>query len=121
MNQVNGRAPDTSAPQPAGGRGHCENGELMMMLGKKLESRGLDLRLVTCPDDESPESRIEQIVVTNSRSPERGEVRVSDDGCVTWEYSGTLDDAGAGRIADEITNALRASGLPARRRGLAYE
>jgi len=121
MSPVNGRTPDASAPRIPGIRAHCDNGELVRLLGKKVESRGLDCRLVTYPDDESPDSHIEEIVVTNPRSPERGEVRVSDDGSVTWEYSGTLDDASVGRIADEITNALRASGLPVRRRGLICE
>jgi|SRR5450755_3045965 hypothetical protein len=104
--------------QSQGSRAHCDNGELIRMLGKKLESRGLEFRLVTYPDDESQDSHVEQIVVTNPRSPERGEVRVSDDGSVTWEYLGRLDDGGAGGILDEIINALRASGLPLRRRGL---
>jgi hypothetical protein len=107
--------------QGQGSRAHCGNGELIRMLGKRLESRGLEFRLVTYPGDESQDSRAEQIVVTNPRSPERGEVRVSDDGSVTWEYHGTLDDAGACRILDEIINALRASGLPLRRRGLIDE
>jgi len=97
---------------------HRDNGELAQMLGKKLESRGLDVRLATYPDDERQDRHIEQIVVTNPRSPERGEVRVSDDGSVTWEYLGSLDGVGPSRILDEITNALRASGLPVRRRGL---
>jgi hypothetical protein len=116
MSEFNGRPPETSAQENPGRRAHCENGDLMRNLGTKLESRGLDVRLVTYPDDESPDSPIEQIVVTNSRYPELGEVRVSDDGGLTWDYFGTLDEAGVGRIADEITNALRAPGLPVRRR-----
>jgi hypothetical protein len=118
VNQDHDSIPGTLAPQR---QEHCDNGELIQMLGKKLESRGLDFRLVTYPDDESQDSHIEQIVVTNPRSPERGEVRVSDDGSVTWEHLGSLDGAGAGRILDEITNALRATGLPLRRRGLLNE
>jgi hypothetical protein len=118
MSGVNGGTPGKPGPQPWDSGAHCESGEVIRLLGKKVESRGLDFRMVTYPDGESPDSHIDYIVVTNPRSPERGEVRVSDDGSVTWEYSGTLDDAGVGRIADEITNALRASGLPVRRRGL---
>lgn len=114
MSEVNDSTPRVSAPRCGGGRAHCENGELIRMLGKKLESRGLDFRLVTYPGDDSPDSHIEQIVVTNPRAAERGEVRVSDDGTVTWEYSGKLDEDGAGRIMGEIINALRASGMPLR-------
>jgi hypothetical protein len=113
--------PQMPAAQSAGGRAHCDNGELIRMLGKGLEARGLEFRLVTYPDDDSPDSHIEQVIVTNPRIPERGEVRVSDDGTVTWEYPGRLDDVGAGRIMGEIINVLRASGLPLRRAGLILE
>jgi hypothetical protein len=116
VNQDSNGVPGTQAAQRPASQAHCENGDLARMLGKRLESRGLSFRLVTCPDEDSPDSHIEQVIVTNPQSPERGEVRVSDDGNVTWEYSGALDDAGASRIVDEITNALRASGLPFRRR-----
>jgi hypothetical protein len=98
----------------------AENGELLLVLGRRLESRGLDFRLVTYPGDEVPGSRVEQVVVTNPRCLERGEVRVSDDGTVTWEFPGSLDDAGVGRIVGEIAAALRVSGLP-QRRGLFRE
>jgi hypothetical protein len=109
----------TSAPHDQSERTKCVTGRLIRVLGEKLESRGLEFRLVTYLGDESQDRHVEQIVVTNPRSPERGEVRVSDDGSVTWEYLGTLDDGGgAGGILDEIINALRASGLPLRRRGL---
>lgn len=121
MNQDRDSIPGMPGRQRQGSRAPCDNGELIQMLGKKLESRGLEFRLVAYPDDENQDSHIEQIVVTNPRSPERGEVRVSDEGAVTWEYFGTLDSAGAGRIADEITNALRASGLPLRQRDLIHE
>lgn len=117
MNQTDDDGmPGMPAPQRPHGRAHCENGELIRKLGKKLESRGLDFQLVTYPDDSDGEdSQIEQIVVTNSRMPERGEVRVGDDGNVTWEFFRALDEAGVARIADEITNALRAPCLPKRR------
>lgn len=48
---------------------------------------------------------------TNPAARERGEVRVGDDGSVTWEYFGKLDEAGVSKILDEITNALRATGV----------
>jgi hypothetical protein len=94
-----------------------DGSELLRMLGKKAEGRGLDFELLAYPDGESADSRVEQIVVTNERMPERGEVRVSDDGTVTWEFFRALDDAGCARILDEMTNALRAPCLPKRRPG----
>lgn len=107
---------DTPAPHNQDSPARCENGELIRILAKGLESRGLEYRLVTYPDDECQDEHVEEIVVTNPRARERGEIRVGDDGSVTWEYFGKLDQAGAGRLLDEITNALRASGLPVRRR-----
>jgi hypothetical protein len=101
--------------QGSDSRAHCENGELIRMLAKTLESRGLDFRLVAYPDGTREGEHVEEIVVTNPRAPERGEVRVSNVGGVTWEYFGKLDEAGAGKILDEITNALRATGLRLRR------
>lgn len=50
---------------------------------------------------------VEVVVVTNPAALERGEFRVGDDGGVTWEYWGQLDESGAGQILDTITNALR--------------
>jgi hypothetical protein len=78
------------------------------MLVSRLEGRGLDPRLVTYPGDDE---RVEQIVIVNPAARERGEVRVGDDGSVTWEYFGSLDEAGVSKILDEVTNALRAMGV----------
>jgi hypothetical protein len=87
------------------------NGELARMLVDRLERRGLDPRLVVYPGDPGDDERVEQIVIVNSAAPERGEVRVGDDGSVTWEYFGSLDEAGVSKILDEVTNALRATGM----------
>ena len=87
------------------------NGELALMLLTKLESRGLDSRLVTYPGDKHDHEHVEQIVITNPAARERGEVRVGDDGSVTWEYFGKLDETGVTNILDEVTNALRATGV----------
>jgi hypothetical protein len=94
-----------------GGRAHCMNGELARLLVKKLESRGLDSRLVTYPSDADDDEHVEEIVIVNPAARERGEVRVGDDGSVTWEYFGRLDEAGVSCIVDEVTNALRATGV----------
>jgi hypothetical protein len=107
-----GQAGD-SAPGTAGhgGRAHCLNGELARMLASGLEGRGLESRLVSYPGDPGEDERVEQIVIVNPAARERGEVRVGDDGSVTWEYFGSLDEAGASNILDEVTNALRATGV----------
>jgi hypothetical protein len=87
------------------------NGELARMLVTKLESRGLDSRLVTYPGDSDDDEHVEEIVVVNPAARERGEVRVGDDGGVIWEYFGRLNEAGVASIVDEVTNALRAPGV----------
>jgi hypothetical protein len=79
------------------------------MLVSRLKGRGLDPRLVTYPGDD--DERVEQIVIVNPAARERGEVRVGDDGSVVWEYFGSLDEAGVSKILDEVTNALRATGV----------
>lgn len=108
-----GQAGDSaSGPATArSGRPHCLNGELARMLVSSLEDHGLHPRLVTYPGDPGDEERVEQIVIVNSAAPERGEVRIGDDGSVTWEYFGSLDEAGVSMILDEVTSALRATGV----------
>jgi len=84
------------------------------MLVSRLKGRGLDPRLVTYPgdpDDPDEDELVEQIVIVNPAARERGEVRVGDDGSVVWEYFGSLDEAGVSQILDEVTNALRATGV----------
>jgi hypothetical protein len=106
---------DDSASGPAAdqkSRAHCLNGELAGLLVSRLESRGLDTRLVTYPGDADDGEHVEEIVITNAAARERGEVRVGDDGSVTWEYFGKLDQAGVRSIVDEITSALRATAVP---------
>jgi hypothetical protein len=93
---------------------HCENGELLSILAKKLESRGLDYRLVTYPDGTHDDEQIEEIVVTNPQARERGQFRIGDDGGVTWEYFGQLDKSGINKLLDDATNALRATGVRSR-------
>jgi hypothetical protein len=94
-----------------GGRRHFMNGELARVLVTRLESRGLDTRLVTYPLDAGDDEHVEEIVVTNPAAPERGEARVGDDASVTWEYFGRLDEAGVASIVDEVASALRAAGV----------
>jgi hypothetical protein len=119
-NEINlGREPGVSQVNDSGprkvteqnGRAHCMNGELARMLVKKLEIRGLDSRLVTYPSDADDDEHVEEIVITNPAARERGEIRVGDDGSITWEYFGRLDETGVSNIVDDATNALRATGV----------
>jgi hypothetical protein len=66
---------------------------------------------VAYPGDPGDDEHVEEIVITNPAARERGEVRVGDDGSVTWEYFGRLDEAGVASILDDVTNALRATGM----------
>ena len=81
------------------------------MLMNRLGDHGLDSRLVIYRGDDGDDERIEEIVIVNPAARERGEVRVSDDGSVTWEYFGSLDDTGITKILDAVTSALQATGL----------
>jgi hypothetical protein len=109
VSQVNDSGPRKAAEQ--NDHAHCMNGELAQMLVKKLESRGLYSRLVTYPGDADDDEHVEEIVIVNPAARERGEVRVGDDGSVTWEYFGRLNEAGVASIVDEVTNALQAPGV----------
>jgi hypothetical protein len=109
VGQVDGSPSGTAAGRD--GRPHCLNGDLARMLVSRLKGRGLDPRLVTYPGDPGEDERVEQIVIVNPAARERGEVRVGDDGSVVWEYFGSLDEAGVSSILDEVTNALRATGV----------
>jgi hypothetical protein len=111
LNQTSDGAPGQPAPDDPGHRDNRENGELLAMLARKLESRGLEYRLVTYSAGGPADERTVEIVVTNPADPQRGEVRIGDDGGITWEYFGEMSEAGAGRILDEATNALRATGM----------
>jgi hypothetical protein len=104
-----GGTPGSAAAR--GGRAHCLNGELAEMLAGRLEARGLEPRLVTYPGEGGDGERVEEIVIVNPAAPERGEVRVGDDGSMVWEYFGSLDKPGEDKILDEVTNALRATGV----------
>jgi hypothetical protein len=85
------------------------NGELARLLASRLEERGLDSRLVSYRGDPGDDERVEEIVIVNPASRERGEVRVGDDGSVTWEYFGSLDEAGLTKILDTVTGVLQAT------------
>jgi hypothetical protein len=111
MNQNNGSTPGIPAAPSAGDKARYLDNRLRI-LAERLERRGMETRLVTYPVDGVKGEYYDALLVANPSSPERGEMHVEKDGCVTWEYPGSLDDTGIDRIADEATNALRAAGVP---------
>jgi hypothetical protein len=114
MNEYNGSAPGIPPIPVCGGGGADYLDGRLRVLSEKLERRGLETRLVSYPVDGVKGEYYDAFLVANPASPERGEMHVEKDGCVTWEYPGSLDDAGINAIADEATNALRATGVPYR-------
>ena len=106
------QADDTASGSVSGraGRRHCLNGELAQVLVSRLEEHGLDSRVLTYPGDAGDEP-VEEIVIVNPAARERGEVRVGDDGSITWEYAGSLDEAGISAIVGEVTNALQVTSV----------
>jgi hypothetical protein len=97
----------------SGGRSHppCMNAELARMLMSQLEDRGLDSRLVSYRGDAGDDERVEEIVIVNPAARQRGEVRLGDDASLTWEYFGSLDEAGISKILDAVTTVLQAPGV----------
>jgi len=99
----------TTEPGRAGRRrAHCQNGELMRIFAARLGALGLSIRPPSYAGDLADKGeRIEEIEVTNPASPERGLMRVGDDGGVTWEYWGKLnDERDASEILATITGVL---------------
>lgn len=105
----------TDEPEGKGtDRVHLGNGELPLIFAAGLEALGLDIRLVSYSGDgdgNADEEDVEEIVVTNPAAPERGEIRLGDDGSVTWECWGKLDgEAGISKILGTITSLLTGTG-----------
>jgi hypothetical protein len=113
--QEDDKVPDKPAVQSDADCARCAPSRLLRVVAETLESRGLDSRLVAYPDDADDDEHVEEIVIVNPAARERGEVRVGDDGSVTWDYFGRLDKSGVRSIVDEVTNALRAPGVRFRR------
>jgi hypothetical protein len=110
--------------------GTASTDKLLRALSERLESRGLDVSVISDSDratyfrDRRKPDGVTEIVVTNSADRERGQVRIDSNGNVVWEYSRDLDEPGIARLLNEVTNALRSpfprmgaglTGLPADR------
>jgi hypothetical protein len=107
-------APQANPDTKSFGAGECDrcaNSMRLHALAERLAGLGLASRVITCPGDDHEDDHAEQIVVTNPAAPGRGELRISDDASVTWEYFGTFDGDGSSKILDEAINTLRATGL----------
>jgi hypothetical protein len=89
-------AADTGEPRPSARRGVSLKG----VVGRALAARGLKVGLAVYEDPDFYDVGAE-IVVTNPARPERGQVRVSDDGDITWECR-YYDDCDAAEIADAV-------------------
>jgi hypothetical protein len=107
----NNRVPSEPVVQQRADCAQCANSLVVETLAEKLKGRGLDARVITYLGGAHEGDHVEEIVVTNPAARERGEVRISDDGHVTWEYDGRIDEAGMSKILDDATNALRSSGV----------
>jgi DNA-binding XRE family transcriptional regulator len=93
-------------PATAGDTAHV-NG-FMGKLAGEFEARGLRVQPVQ-PVNSAPDA--DAIAVTNPAAPQWGAVHVGHDGRLRfWDSDvGTLDDAGAARILDQVTSVLRGS------------
>jgi hypothetical protein len=99
----------TVSHQGGSSQTYWQNGALLSRLASGLKARGLQYRLEKYVPDEIGGEDIEEIVVINPAAMERGEIRIGDDGSVTWEYFGHLDEAGAGEILKDVAIYLRAT------------
>jgi hypothetical protein len=96
---------------PAAGSASADREDSMLRgLAEKLESRGLDASLVTYPVAGVKGKHFDAVIAVNPAAPERGRVHIQKKGLVLWECTGTLDEAGAGKILDDVTNVLRGRG-----------
>jgi hypothetical protein len=95
------------------------------VVGQELKAAGLDVGMNVYEDLVAYEV-VAEIVVTNPGHRERGEIRISDDGAITWERDyGDENGAGTGRIAETVASTLTreiagisaATGAPQRERG----
>jgi hypothetical protein len=84
----------------------------LRVLSQKLCAHGLKAQLVKYRIDGATSTYYDAIKVTNPGAPERGTMQIEKEGWVTWEFTGSVDDAGISKLTDEAINALRATGLP---------
>jgi hypothetical protein len=75
------------------------------VVGRALDARGLDVRLLVYEDLISYDVAAE-VVVTNPARPDRGHVRLSDDGAITWECSCGAASGSAEEIAVVVAGVI---------------
>jgi hypothetical protein len=81
------------------------------VVGRALDARGMDIRLVVYEDLFSYLVDAE-VVAANPARPDRGQVRVSDDGDITWEcFYRDFADGNTEKIADTIVGVI-SEGIP---------
>jgi hypothetical protein len=85
--------------------------ERLRILAARLNSHGLVTRIVSYRDRQDPDDEgVSELVVVNPSAPTCGEIRIGDDGCVTWEFWAVLDsEPGMGKVVITVTAALAAS------------
>jgi hypothetical protein len=103
-----GQPASLSAPDSDRGGPSLDSGEALRALAGQLESRGLAACLLTYLFAGADRPRFDALTARNPSASDRGVICVRNDGLVTWEYAGNLDDAGT--ILDNVTNVLRAAG-----------
>lgn len=114
---------DRPGPYPQLGRKYGEDGITFKgVVGLELQARGLDVRLEVYEDDEFFDA-CAAIVATHPGTDQDAEVRVTDDGCVTWareywaeaatiefdpEFCGWITDpaAVAGSVVESVMRAM---------------
>jgi hypothetical protein len=113
MNEVNSSMPADPVVPDEDGNAEYLDGQIRK-LSEKLRARGLQTKLVSYMTDGIRSKYYDAVTVTNPSAPERGSMQIEKEDWMTWEYSGTVDDAGISKLADEATSALRATGVSGR-------
>jgi hypothetical protein len=83
-------------------------GDLLHLLQKELETRGLLPTLVSGQGD--GQERCARLAVTNPAAPDRGVIYVEDSGCLIWERPASLQDPDVAEIAAQAASILQHAG-----------
>jgi hypothetical protein len=120
---MNRLASDRQEPYCTAGKPRAPGLPLMCVVGRELKAAGLDVGMNVYPDLDDYDV-VAEIVVTNPGHRERGKIRISGDGAITWERDyGDGNGASSGDIAEtaetvasilthEIAGISTAAGVP---------